>query len=601
MEKGIFRFNFGINTLNELINYAMIEKSIDSIDCMAYNINLDFVLSIFKKYPQLKHFKIYSNSEKIVCSNDKLEEINELINNSHLDFCHINEEKTIVHAKIYRFLKEGNCILGAVGSPNFSRNSNQNFEVILYIEDMKLFEELWSSVRDSFEKYNIKCMTQIPDQIIQEFYKLSNLDEDLLEGLWKHQQRILKWMVNRNKMIINIPPGCGKTRIGITYFRHIFRKNKDATGIVLVPTITLIDQWIDQLNKFGIQCYEGTSTLENLHEYFGQPEGRIIVTLYSRFYDNYQKLFSNLDIVTPKLTIICDECHNLYSRLFDYNSIVNEYMKSINPDVTQIGLSATIDSFRRDIMNSYIESMGGYRNMTELTFQSIYSKINYENNTPILKKVRYIPLKYDLTADEIKKYQEFSRKIAQQSSLKSIDGDDVANAAIERARWIRSLSGGIRTLKDYIDSHIHIFDEGSTIIFVQTHEIAEDIRSFIASHPEWNKYSSAYIFDSHKSEYFRDIALEQFKKNHGYCLIAEKMLSEGFDIPKISRVILHGSDKSERDWIQKAGRALRYDNNNPESIAEIIDIVFCGTDNTPLSIEQERFNVLSSISEDKYR
>ena len=77
------------------------------------------------------------------------------------------------------------------------------------------------------------------------------------------------------------------------------------------------------------------------------------------------------------------------------------------------------------------------------------------------------------------------------------------------------------------------------------------------------------------------------------------MLSEGFDIPKISRVILHGSDKSERDWIQKAGRALRYDNKNPESIAEIIDIVFHDPDNSPLSIEQERFNVLSSISEDR--
>ena len=122
MEKGISRFDFGINTLSELIYYAMNVKSIDSIDCMAYNVNLDFVLSLFKKYPQLKHFKIYSNSEKIVCSNDKLGEINELIINSHLEFCHIKEEKTIIHAKIYRFLKEEVCVFGAIGSPNFTRH-----------------------------------------------------------------------------------------------------------------------------------------------------------------------------------------------------------------------------------------------------------------------------------------------------------------------------------------------------------------------------------------------------------------------------------------------------------------------------------------------
>ena len=75
------------------------------------------------------------------------------------------------------------------------------------------------------------------------------------------------------------------------------------------------------------------------------------------------------------------------------------------------------------------------------------------------------------------------------------------------------------------------------------------------------------------------------------------MLSEGVDIPKISQIILHGSDRSERDWIQKIGRALRYNPYQPKTIAKIIDIVFCTPDDNPLSIDEERFNVLSSISE----
>ena len=74
------------------------------------------------------------------------------------------------------------------------------------------------------------------------------------------------------------------------------------------------------------------------------------------------------------------------------------------------------------------------------------------------------------------------------------------------------------------------------------------------------------------------------------------MLSAGFDIPKISRVILHGSRKSQRDWIQKIGRAIRYDPENPDSTAEVVDIVFCSPEGNPLSLEVERFETLKSIS-----
>jgi len=74
------------------------------------------------------------------------------------------------------------------------------------------------------------------------------------------------------------------------------------------------------------------------------------------------------------------------------------------------------------------------------------------------------------------------------------------------------------------------------------------------------------------------------------------MLSEGFDIPAISRVILHGSHKSQRDWIQKIGRAIRYDSNQPDSIADIIDVVFCDDKSNVLSIEEERHDILNSIS-----
>ena len=104
------------------------------------------------------------------------------------------------------------------------------------------------------------------------------------------------------------------------------------------------------------------------------------------------------------------------------------------------------------------------------------------------------------------------------------------------------------------------------------------------------------MYDSQKSDFYLEHALEQFKNNLGFCLISEIMLSEGFDIPIISRVIIHGSHKSQRDWVQKIGRAIRYDPKNIDTFAEVIDLIFCDNNKQVLPIEEERFETLKSIS-----
>lgn len=591
------KFDFGINILNDIIDWAIIEKKIDSIDCMAFNVNLDYVLHLFIKYPQLEKFHIFSNTENITYSDKAWDKINRLIKNKKIQFCHIEADKSVVHAKLYKFSKEGKVVLCAVGSPNFSRHSNQNFEFLYYLEDPDEIDRIWFAIKASFNEFNIACKREIPDQILIGSEVVSDIDESLFYGLWLHQKGILKWMLRRDKSIINIPPGCGKTKITLTYLKHLFQTNSNLTVIILVPTKTLISQWLIQLNENGIQAYEGDIHWSNLEIYFGNPEKRALVTLYSpRFLLEYSELLVHLEVTQPKLAIISDECHNLYGNLDNYRDFLTQYRNSVNKMIFQVGLSATIDSFRVNEMDTYIDLMGGRDNIYEISFQSIYSRWNEKNTTPILKELNYIPLKYSLSAQELLRYNELSRKVAAQAGMKNLTDSDIFSAAIERARWVRSLEGGINTLKNYLNSNMGIFREGSTIIFVQSNKIAEEIRDFITKNPNWDSNSSAYVFDSNRSELYREYALRQFKLNHGYCLIAEKMLSEGFDIPKISRVILHGSDKSERDWIQKIGRALRYDKENPDTIAEIVDIVFCDSQGVPLSLEKERFDTLKSIS-----
>jgi superfamily II DNA or RNA helicase len=152
-------------------------------------------------------------------------------------------------------------------------------------------------------------------------------------------------------------------------------------------------------------------------------------------------------------------------------------------------------------------------------------------------------------------------------------------------------------LQQYVMAHLDSFAKRSTIVFVQTNAIAARLQSFITSQPGWNPEASIYIYDSYHEDDYRSYALEQFKRHFGFCLISEHMLSEGFDLPKVDSVILHGSNKSPRDWIQKIGRAIRYDPADPDSVADIVDVVFCDSIGEPLDLERERYECLTAISQ----
>ena len=271
-------------------------------------------------------------------------------------------------------------------------------------------------------------------------------------------------------------------------------------------------------------------------------------------------------------------------------------MNTVFKNSYSLSLSATIDSFNQENVDRFIALNGGDQNRFSISIPSFYSYWNALNTTPCLKQIVYKPLIYQLKPSEMEKYRELSRYVGMESQKTNLIGDDSFGAAIKRARFVRNLEGGFKVLKDYIQSNIASFNHGNTIIFVPTHEFAEELRTFLVTTKGWNLQSSAYVYDSQKSDEYLKHALHQFKSNLGFCLISEIMLSEGFDIPIISRVILHGSHRSQRDWVQKIGRAIRYDPKNVNSYAEVIDLVFCDNNGQVLPIEEERYETLKSIS-----
>ena len=589
-------YELGLNVLQRMISKGFDSHACDELECMAFNVNLDLAVRLFEKYTFLKRIEFWSNTEKITYSSKNKERVLELIDKGQIAFFHIPEDTNIVHGKIYVFKKDGAIQFAAIGSPNFSDGSNQNFESLAYIYDKSVCDEILEKIPKTYEDLNLVPMQDAPIQLYHTQVSQVAIDPKLFEGLWEHQKAILNWLVNRQLSIVDIPPGTGKTDIAFAYLRYLFELDQSLTAIVLVPTTYLIKQWMGRLEAIGIESSEWGTDLADLGGYFASPDHRVLVTLYDRFWDQYRDYQKRARILKPNILLILDECHNTYGRIYD----LGEFMKMADLNGSKLyvtGLSATIDSFRVWDVTDFINLMGGRQNRFNISLQSFYSHWNHLNQpNPVLKPIRYNPIEYRLNNPEMEKLKEFSKKVAIEMNRSTIIGERDSTAAIQRARWLRGLPGGLDSLKNYITTHMDGFAGNATIIFVQTNEMAEDLQAFITHQYGWNPESSIYVYDSAHDEEYRSHAMTQFKKHRGFCLISEKLLSEGFDLPKVDKVILHGSDKSPRDWIQKIGRAIRFDRNDPGSIAEVADVIFCETNGVPLPLERERFECLKSIS-----
>lgn len=588
----------GLNLLHELFLFAFGELKCDELECFSYNVNLDDALELFQKYPQINQLTFYANTQNFSFSPKNSAEIFRLIEEKKIVIYHNSREELCIHAKLFLFKQNNIQKLGVITSSNFSHYSNQNFESMTIFDDPKDISEMWADIPELLKNYHLAFSNEPPEIHVKDG-KGIDIPDSLLEGLWEHQKAILTWLVQRNKAIINIPPGSGKTKIAITYIRSILNANKKTTIIVLVPTKTLIAQWMKIFKDENIPTFELKNQMDGLSQYFGNPSGKVVITLYSRFFDNYETYIKKIRLLQPNLLAILDECHNAYSNLEALSQFIAMCEDQTNKisNYYLLSLSATTDTFRVDLLDQFNKLHGGQSNIFSISLARFYSYWNQKNAQPCLKPISYIPLYYSLSKKEMKRYQELTKYVNLESKSANLNQDgDSFGAAIKRAQYVRGLEGGIWVLKEYIQKNIDLFNTGNTIIFVQTHAIAEDIRDFIVRCHGWDPQSSAYIYDSKMSDMHLQHAEKQFKNNRGYCLVSEMMLSEGFDIPEISRVILHGSHRSQRDWIQKIGRAIRYDYTQPNSIAEIIDVVFCDDKSNVLSIEEERHDILRSIS-----
>ncbi|NTS40788.1 DEAD/DEAH box helicase family protein [Flavisolibacter sp. BT320] len=377
-----------------------------------------------------------------------------------------------------------------------------------------------------------------------------------------------RWRENGYKGIFAMATGTGKTITSLNCVLNEYRRSKEKVyhALILVPTITLVEQWEKEAHAFNFQEVIKVSSKYEWEEEVGTrlstakriPTSFIIISTYATFLkDKFQNILRNLP---PDTIFIADEGHNLASLnvLAKLNHIRLE---------KRIGLSATpkrvYDPEGTSVMEAFFHDQEPY------TFSFPMDRAIQEG---ILCKYYYYPHIVTLTNEELTEYVEITKTLSKFYNAKA-DGfsknEVVERLLLKRKRIIHKAANKLASMTAILQEEYHKTGNLQyTFIYVpegKTEEVFENDTGEAEEINLINQYTRAIgrINESITVNQFisgmpnRNEILKQFQSGDIAVIASMKCLDEGVDIPRAEKAIFCSSTGNPRQFIQRRGRILR--------------------------------------------
>lgn len=416
------------------------------------------------------------------------------------------------------------------------------------------------------------------------------------QGPREYQEHAFQnWKANGQKGLFAMATGTGKTITSLNCLLEIYKRCGYYKAIILVPTITLLEQWVGECKKFNFnnifKVYSKNSKWKNdidilaLQEKLGGKEENISYIIISTYASiSKDNVFTRLNAFSKtRLLLIADEAHNMGSEQ------IRNKLKAIKYG-RRIGLSATPERQYDDEGNKALLSF--FRSEEKYTYE--YSmKEAIENG--VLCRYLYYPHIVRLTDLEMDAYAKLSIKIAKFSTSDGAlkKGDSILTALLlKRKRIIHKASNKILLFEKIINE---LYKENGTLkhtlvyvpegnepddtadIFSNKEFLTEDIDSqhLIDQYSAIvrNVYPRATVKQFTATSEDRENILEEFAAGRLEVLTSMKCLDEGVDVPQSRVAIFCSSTGNPRQFIQRRGRILRQSKATHKHLAIIHDLV----------------------------
>ena len=405
------------------------------------------------------------------------------------------------------------------------------------------------------------------------------------------------WKNNQQKGLFAMATGTGKTITSLNCLFEIYQRKGYYKAIILVPTITLVNQWEQECRKFQfaniVKVYSKNLTWRDEVERIlfnekyktdREPEvSYIIISTYASY--SRDKVFNVLNGFDKKrLLMIADECHNMGS------GSLAKRLKEI-PYLRRIGLSATPERQFDDEGNDKLRKFFGAED--HYTYE--YSMEEAIQNG-VLCKYMYYPHLVRLTSEEMDAYADLSDKIAKyfnydKERFENID-EKLKMLLLTRKRIVHKAERKLEAFREIVEKRFQ--EKGNlkyTLVYVpegnkpdyvgasddfdKTEDIGEDtdaehlINQYTQVVAEVDDHITVRKFVSGQRD--REEILYDFAEGKLQVLTSMKCLDEGVDVPRSELAIFCSSTGNPRQFIQRRGRVLR--THPDKKLAELHDLV----------------------------
>lgn len=399
------------------------------------------------------------------------------------------------------------------------------------------------------------------------------------------------WKNNKQKGLFAMATGTGKTITSLNCLLEIYKKLGYYKAIILVPTITLVEQWEIECEKFNFSniikvCSKYNnwkSSVANLRllemTNTDNKISYIIISTYASFVRS--NVFMELNLFPKnKLLLIADEAHNMGGGLMANRLNDIKYLR-------RIGLSATPERQFDDIGNLKLMNFFGCEN--NYTFE--YS-MREAIEKGALCRYYYYPHIVKLTDNEMSEYVQLSKKIVKIMGFQDAESQErLKMLLLKRKRIIHKASNKLIVFRQIVEQRMtekgnlkytlvyvpegnkpddfeaDIFDQSDTMISdPESEHLIDDFTRIVR---DMDSHIIVRQFTSESTD--RDAMLKGFANGSINVLTSMKCLDEGVDVPRSELAIFCASTGNPRQFIQRRGRVLR--THNDKRFAVIHDLI----------------------------
>ena len=468
------------------------------------------------------------------------------------------------------------------GSPNDSEKAFHNYESIsVYYSWIDGREAL--RVQNEQERFNLIWengdinlrVYDLPDAVKRNLIEFTARSERPYtpagaakggsDARWQHQRDAVSEFLRKKHGILEMATGTGKTRTALTITEELTERGLINTAVIAAYGTDLLDQWHKELiRRTTTPVFLAYERHREAQQFLNDPAGAILLTSRQSLADILPKLRSS---VYSKALLICDEVHGMGSP-----ALVSSLSGRLTPFAYRLGLSATPDREYDDEGNRFIESEIGpviFRfGLKDAILQGILCEFDY------------VELEYQFSEEDRVALRQAIRRFHAQTSAGEARPIESLYQDIARIRKLSKEK--VPHFREYVTSHPEILQR--SLIFVETAEYGMLIQDILMNlHIDFHTY---YADDERAN-------LKRFADGGLECLITCHRISEGIDIQSVNNIVLFASSRARLETVQRLGRCLRIDPQNPEKRATVLDFIRVeeeeeGEDMPELSADTER-------------